>query len=210
MQESQLDPKFGRWALPLVVFAMVAFTWIFVNALSPGSPSAGPGVTGRTTATQPGTATTATPTTVPPPTTTIAPAVVAYVTEIANRKAAVDDFLTREDQINAEWDNKETTGLEFKVARQQLRDLRDEIIAFRDLFKTVAPPAEAPALGPLHVEMGPPADALASAAARIVDGIESSDKGEIRHAALEDFRNQASAFVTAAQRVLDAQPLPAA
>lgn len=210
MQERQLDPKYGRWALPLVVFAMVAFTWIFVNALDPGSPSAGPSGSVKTTTTKPGTTTTAAPTTLPPPTTTLPAAVVAYATDIASRKAAVDEFLTRADQINADWDNKEATGLEFKVARQQLRDLRDEIIAFRDQFKTVVVPAEAPALGPLHVEMGPPADALANAASRIVDGIESSDKGEIRHAALEDFRTQATAFVTAAQRVLEAQPLPAA
>lgn len=72
---SKQDPKHGRWILPLVVAALVLFTYTFVNNLPPA----------ETPTTTTAVASERTTTTEPPPettTTTLAPEVIALITKI--------------------------------------------------------------------------------------------------------------------------------
>ena len=57
------DPKPGRWVLPIVVLGMVAFTWFFVQRLSPDEipEDEPPSTTTSTTTTAAPSATTAAP-----------------------------------------------------------------------------------------------------------------------------------------------------
>ena len=118
---SRLDPKPGRWILPLVVLALIAFTWVFVDALPPTSEDA-PATLSTTDAPRPAeTTTTQTPVDTTTTTSTIPPEVAALLTaaDLIGDEAA--RLLTEAEEINAAWED----GGTFTRALNDLQDLAD-------------------------------------------------------------------------------------
>ncbi len=132
------DPKPGRWILPLIIIAMVGFTYVFVSSLServPTEPDAGldlPTLESTTTSTV----------IIDTTTSTTGPSVrQAYADEItvllADLKQLNDDFQA----INREFEDK---GITFTVAETGMDAKLAEIQAwYSDISAIVAPASEA-------------------------------------------------------------------
>ena len=135
------DPKPGRWILPLVVLALVATTYWFVDALPPAtSPAAAGGGSGALTGTtDAGPNPTVTTTEAPDATTTttLLPQVAAFLDR-------VDDVGTRADQLGADartindgWDAR-TAGL--SEIQAELDRIETETTALADEVQAETPP----------------------------------------------------------------------
>lgn len=197
MASRSTDPKHGRWILPIVVVGMVLFTWIFVNGLGPaetGVIGAEPGDSTTTTTSAPGSTTT---TEVP-----VDPAVIAYLEAIAAKTTQVRGMLDGGNTINANWDDRENTGVGFSDTRTALTDLAAEAgLLASELAELPVPVEQIPGIAEAHANLLSGADSILSAANGMVAGINSSDTGETRRAALENFRVATQAFIDTAEAI---------
>ena len=173
---SRLDPKPGRWILPLVVFGLVGFTWVFVNALPPADEiAADDDVT--TTAAPAGT-TAVVP--VSSTTSTTPPEIAAFLLAAETVATAVADLLTEATDINDTWEE----GDNFTLALNSLRDFARKTTDFADsVAATTVPTTLTDQWDPVRTA----ADALVTAADEMVTGLQSPDTGQIRRSALADF-----------------------
>lgn len=179
---SRNDPKPGRWILPLVVVAIVGFTWVFVNALPP-APDATSGAA-PAAATEPPNdlATTTTGViVVDTTTTTTIPAEIAEFVLAADTVAtAADDLLLEANDINTTWES----GRNFTLA---LNSLRDFAIRTSDFSESVAATSVPESLASVWDPVRSNAAEMLTAANDMVSGLQAPDTGQIRRAALADF-----------------------
>ena len=183
---SKEDPKHGRWILPLVVLALVLFTWTFVNALPPAET-----VVTNTTAAAGGTTTT---TTEPPPettTTTLAPEVVAFIASADSLSASATELRATADTINSEYDS-EVTG--YGATRDALSQLRATTSEFNESVAAVAAPGGA---AERWADVTTAAAAMSRAADDMLDGLVNTAGSEKRLGALEDYNIAAATFTQA-------------
>lgn len=177
---SRLDPKPGRWILPLVVAGLIAFTWVFVNALEPASDATSdPTVTTQEPVPSDITTTTQVVSEVTT-TTTIAPEIAAFLIAadlIVNEAARL---LTEAETINEAWE----TERNFTPALNDLQDLASTASDFAlSVDNTSVPESLADEWAPVHDA----ATLMVAGADEMVTGLRSTDTGQIRRAALADF-----------------------
>ncbi len=187
------DPKPGRWILPLVIVGMVGFTYLFVNTLE-GPPATGSGTgdgTGATstTSTAPEDGTAATTTTTP-----LDPALQDYVDGLATDRTRLAEISTEMEAVNEEWDAKE---IEFVEAKNRLEDLSEQATAFADGVELPGPPAGNAELDAAHQALIAAARKISSTTDAVLAGLLAPDTGELRRAALDDFRTAVGEFVSA-------------
>ncbi len=180
---SKEDPKHGRWILPLVVLALVLFTYTFVNSL--------PAAEIVTTTTVVGGATT---TTTEPPeettTTTLAPAVVAFVATVDTLSTDVAVMRADAETINAEY--PDVTG--YGATRDLLSALKDTTETYAAGIPEVVVPGGATEK---WEDVKIAAIAMQSAADAMLDGLVNTSGSERRLGALEDY-NVAAATLSQA------------
>jgi hypothetical protein len=182
---SKQDPKHGRWILPLVVAALVLFTWTFVNALPPAET----GVTNTTVA-----AGTTTTTTAAPPettTTTLPPDVVEFIATADSLAATAAELRTTAETINSEYDG-EVTG--YGATRDALSQLRASTSEFNESVAAVDVPTAA---AERWADVTTAAAAMSRAADDMLDGLVNTAGSEKRLGALEDYTIAAATFAQA-------------
>ena len=187
------DPRPGRWLLPLVILGMVLFTYVFVQAL-PAADSEGNDLsTGAetTTTTVPSDDTTTTSTTEP---VALDPSVQAFLDLVTNQEIALTGFQTEMATINGQWDAAERT-VTYPQTEAALTDLAARVRTWaQDVAVVVAPLG----LEGVHTVLSAAAAEAANAAEAVVAGLQSSDTGEARRAALDSFDQAVRAFTAAA------------
>jgi hypothetical protein len=182
------DPKPGRWILPLVVLGMIAFTYFFVRSLPEASPdttlvagpstTAGPGGDGSTT-TVPG-----------EPGGTVDDAAAAYLGEldrINGELAALDSELVA---VNAAFD-AEPREIEYGDAESRMEAVATQSQALSDQVAALVPPAG------LEANQDALAGVIALAAqagAEALSGLQSTDPGDLRRAAVATFTTATTDF----------------
>ncbi len=183
---SREDPKPGRWILPLVVGAMLFFTYVFVNALPPADPDADGDIT--TTTIADGTTETTTTTTLldAATTTTVSPVTSAFLEEIAGVGSTAIGLAVDARAINDQWDAR-TAGL--SEIRAELDRINQEANAIATQIEAVTIPE---GIEEEWASVLSAADALRTHAEGMVDGLASSDDGTIRRTALLDFEAAAN------------------
>jgi hypothetical protein len=177
---SKEDPKHGRWILPLVVLALVAFTYTFVNNL----PAAETKVTTTVAA---GTTTT---TTEPPEettTTTLPPEIVAFVGNADTLAATGVDLRSQANTINDEY--PDVTG--YGATRDLMSALRVDTAAFVEEVGAVVVPSAAEEK---WSDVTTSAAAMQKAADDMFDGLVNTSGSEKRLAALDDYNIAAATF----------------
>jgi len=185
------DPRPGRWLLPLVVLGMVLFTYVFVQAL-PGVDNGSTDATGDTTTTSttsPGTDTSSTTTTA----VALDPSVQSYLDSIAEFEVELTGFQTEMSTINSQWDATDRT-VTYPETEAALTDLADRVGAWADTVTAVTAPL---GLEGVQTVLGTAATEAANAADAVVAGLQSSDTGEARRAALDSFDEAVRAFTSA-------------
>jgi len=191
------DPKPGRWMLPLVVLAMVAFTYLFVRELPAAAGDAGGDET---------TTTGLTTTTGGDSTTSTAPVIIdeagqAYLDTLAGYQARMTDLQTQLASANSGWDADPRT-ITFDQAEAAFIAVAEGASTLASEALALVPPeafTEAHALVTTAVQQA--ADAANAALAGL--RAPAPDTGEARRSAVADFDTAARAF---AQAVADATP----
>ncbi len=184
---SKEDPKHGRWLLPLVVLALVLFTYTFVNSLPPAETP-----TTTTAAAQERTTTTAPPeeTTT---TTVLAPEVVAFVATVDSLSAEANSMRAEAQTINDEYDT-ETTG--YGATRDALSELKATTSDFNDRIGELEVDVPDAALEKWS-DVTTAAAAMQIAADDMLDGLVNTAGAEKRLASLEDYNIAAATFTQA-------------
>lgn len=190
---SNYDPKPGRWMLPLVVLAMVAFTYIFVREL----PSA------ATTSTVPGnggtsTSTSTTDTTVPGETTTpttLAPDAQAYVEALEVFQTRLTDLQTSLSAANTGFDADPRT-VSYDQAEAAFIVVSTDTTALSNEITALVPPA---GFEDAHATVIAAAQQAVNAIDQALVGLRAPapDTGEGRRAGVQAFDAAAEAFSTA-------------
>lgn len=187
------DPRPGRWLLPLVILGMVVFTYVFVQAL-PGADAEGQDLSSGATTTTTTEVTDESSTT----TTTIAvvldPSVQNYLDLVASQETALTGFQTEMASINGQWDAEERT-VTYPDTEAALTELAGRVRTWAQDIATVVAPL---GLEGVHTVLSAAAAEAANAADAVVAGIQSSDTGEARRAALDSFDEAVRAFTAAA------------
>ena len=189
------DPKPGRWILPLVILAMVAFTYFFVGALTEASPDttlvAGPD------------------TTVPDTSDTTEPAgnvgivddtTQAYLDELDAVNAILQVLDTEMIAVNDGFDT-DPREIEYSDAESRLEVVANDTLALADQVTALVVPA---GLEDNHQSVVSAITLCADAAAETLSGIRSSDTGQLRRAAVAAYTSSAGDFDTEVQNTISA------
>ncbi len=177
---SKEDPKHGRWILPLVVLALVLFTYTFVTNL----PAA------ETPTTTTSAARDQTTTTEPPEettTTALAPEIVAFAATVDVLSTQADAMRAEAQAINDDYADTDDYG----SARDKLSELRVTTSEFNDSVGEVDVP---PAAADKWSDVTTAAAAMQIASDDMFDGLTNTSGSEKRLNALEEFNIAAGTF----------------
>ncbi len=193
MTTTKADPKPGRWILPLVIIGMVIFTYVFVGNIRDNTQPADidPIGIGSTDTTQPETGSSIPPTTQPTGVVVDAESI-AYLERITELDANLTALYTTMLQTNDDFDARTVA---YAAARDEIRDtINPGFVSWAaDVKATVAPDTNAE-LTALSTELAGRADSVVQATIDILAGLQSSDTGEARAAALADLKTQVEGF----------------
>ena len=181
------DPKPGRWILPLVILGMVAFTYFFLRELPEASPD-------TTLVGQPATTTV--------PDTTVAsvdvgggdldPETQAYLDELDVMDAALQLLTTEMVTVNDGFD-ADPREIEYEDAETRLEVVTQDTVDFADQITSMAVPA---GLEVNHEALKTAVQFASLAAGDAIDGLRSTDTGELRRAAVEAYAQATEDFDT--------------
>jgi len=190
---SKEDPKHGRWILPVVVAALIGFTYLFVNALPPAEIPVG------TTTTVVAAETTTTTTSAA--TTTTLPADIAAFLQLVNGYASDAVTINSDiDTANTAWENDEAsfedTLASFEASRVDAQTLSDNVAATNppDIYAEVWPDAVTTAA------------ALPTGVDAAIDGLRAPDDGTARREAVAAYDVLTDEFLSALDAVTAATP----
>lgn len=174
---SKEDPKPGRWILPVVIVALIGFTYVFVNAL----PAAD--VAASTTTTAP-----TTTTTVPPSTTssTLPNDILAFLQEVDRFDSSAQELQTDLNTVNDQWESDE---IDFDTALAGFEAVRDDA---QDLANQVAATSVPDAYASAWPDTITTAQGLVTAAQAVVDGLTAPDDGSARREAVRAYNEDAT------------------
>lgn len=176
---SKEDPKPGRWILPVVIVALIGFTYVFVNALPAADVAASTSTTEATTTTS-----------VPDPTTTttLGNDILAFIQEVERFGTAATELDAQLIEVNDAWDARDISAEDalsgFTAVRDGAQDLANQVAA------TAVPDPFTPAWPDTITD----AQALVTAADAVIAGFEAPDDGTLRREAVEGYSATTVAF----------------
>lgn len=190
---SKEDPKHGRWILPVVVAALIGFTYLFVNALPPAEIPVG------TTTTVVAAETTTT--TVAATTTTTLPADIAAFLQLVNGYASDATTINTDiDTANTAWENDEAefseTLASFEASAVDAQTLSDNVAATN-------PPDVYAAFWSDAITA---AAELPTGANAVIEGLRAPDDGTARREAVAAYSVLTDDFLAALDAVTAATP----
>jgi len=180
------DPKPGRWILPLVILGMIAFTYFFVRELPEASPD-------TTLVGQPVTTTTlgSTDTTIPSDGgENLDPETQAYLDGIDEINASLQILRTEMLAVNNGFD-ADPREIEYPEAEERLDTLVSDVETLSTQLDDLTVPTT---LEINHDVLTTTIRLAAGAADDALDGLRSTDTGELRRAAVEAFTTATDDF----------------
>jgi hypothetical protein len=181
------DPKPGRWILPLVILGMIAFTYFFVRELPEASPD-------TTLAGQPTTTTApdSTETTVDDGGSEREPETQAYLDELDEINADLQLLTTEMVTVNEGFD-ADPREIEYEDAEARLEVVTNDTNDLSDQVTAMTVPS---GLEVNHDALKTAIQFAALAAGDALDGLRSTDTGELRSAAVEAYVQATEDFDT--------------
>lgn len=187
-----VDPRHGRWILPLLVLAMVVLTYTFVNSLEPSSDP-----TGTTSAEPPF------PTDGTSSTTSLPPEIASFMVTIDIFENQATAFRDEVLQINDDWDNRRII---FAEARTSFLEVQAEL---EDWESAVTEVSGVPAsLAEAHVNLVIEVSDLSAKVGDIVLGLEAPDDGTARRTAVAAFEVHMDEVLAAIEAIRTAATTP--
>ena len=199
METFNTDPKPGRIVLPLVLIGMIATTYTFVNRVSTNNnlEITSPVVIEEEEIVDEVSEETTTTTT----TTTLPDNYVAYLEEITAEKIQATELGKKVLEANENWDEKNVTYQEAKV---EFRDFIDDAEQFVTTVSEPGPPNEFANLVTSHEELKTLVNLIYEDTVELLAGLESSDTGEQRAAALDAFNRDLDLFINKVEEIVAA------
>ncbi|MEA2024205.1 MAG: hypothetical protein U9N79_07960 [Actinomycetota bacterium] len=193
---SKLDPKHGRWILPVVVAALIGFTYLFVTALPPAEIPVG------TTTTAAGSDTT---TSVPDETTTTTlPADIAAFLRLADEYEATAKSIANDiDDANTAWENREGDVPSFVDTRDAFGAAKVEAQSLSESVAATSPPDAYSTVWPDTVTA---AATLPPGIDAILEGLAAPDDGTARREAVDAYETLTEEFIATLDVVRAATP----
>ena len=185
MENFNSDPKPGRLILPLVLIGMIATTFTFIkrvvenNDLDLQTEVQDVQEETNEEVIQEETTTTSTTTTLPEN-------YVSYLEEINGERIVAINLAQEVLEANDNWDNKTVT---YQEAKQEFDDFITKWEEFVDILSNPGPPNEFANLVTSHEEIKTLVNLVYQDTLELKAGLESSDTGERRAAALDSFNS---------------------
>ena len=198
METFNTDPKPGRIVLPLVLIGMIATTYTFVNRVSTNNEL---DITTPIEVVEEVVEETTEDTTTTTTTTTLPDNYVAYLEEITAEKIQATELGKKVLEANENWDDKSVTYQEAKV---EFRDFIDDAEQFVTTVTEPGPPNEFAFLVTSHEELKTLVNLIYEDTVELLAGLESSDTGEQRAAALDAFNRDLDLFINKIEEIVAA------
>jgi len=198
METFNSDPKPGRIVLPLVLIGMIATTYTFINRVATNNnlEIVTDVTTAETVAEEVVEDTTTTSTT-----TTLPENYVAYLEEITAEKIQATELGKKVLEANQNWDDKSVT---YQEAKQEFAAFIEDAEEFVVTVTDPGPPNEYANLVTSHEELKTLVNLIAADTVELLAGLESSDKGEQRAAALDSFNKNLDQFIKRIEEIVAA------
>ena len=198
MEPFNSDPKPGRIVLPLVLIGMIATTYTFVNRVSTNNEL---DITAPVEVEEEVVEEVTEETTTTTTTTTLPDNYVAYLEEITAEKIQATELGKKVLEANQNWDDKSVTYQEAKV---EFRDFIDDAEQFVTTVTEPGPPNEFAFLVASHEELKTLVNLIYEDTVELLAGLESSDTGEQRAAALDAFNRDLDLFINKIEEIVAA------
>ena len=193
---SKEDPKHGRWILPVVIAALIGFTYLFVTALPPAEIPVGTTTTvvaSETTTSVPDITTT----------TTLPADIAAFLRLVDGYESTANSIANDIDDANTAWENRQDdvpsfddTLAAFEAAKAEAQSLSDSVAA------TNAPDAYAAA----WPESVTAAATLPPGVDAVIAGLRAPDDGTARREAVDAYELLTTEFLGSLNEVRAATP----
>lgn len=196
METFNPDPKPGRIVLPLVLIGMIATTYTFINRVATNNDiniiaEETPVETVAEVVVE-DTSTTTTSTTLPDN-------YVAYLEEITAEKIQATELGKEVLEANENWDDKTVT---YQEAKDEFRAFIATAEQFVSTVSDPGPPNEYANLVTSHEELKTLVNLIYLDTVELLAGLESSDTGEQRAAALDAFNNDLDQFIKKIEEIV--------
>ena len=197
METFNPDPKPGRVVLPLVLIGMIATTYTFINRVSTNNDldlvaEEAPVETIAEEVVVEDTSTTSTTTTLPDD-------YVQYLEEISAEKIQATELGKDVLEANENWDEKSVT---YPEAKDEFRAFIATAEEFVTTVSEPGPPNEYANLVTSHEELKTLVNLVYADTVELLAGLESSDTGEQRSAALDSFNSNLDQFIKKIEEVV--------
>ena len=196
METFNPDPKPGRIVLPLVLIGMIATTYTFINRVATNNDI---DIVAEETPVETisevvveDTSTTTTSTTLPDN-------YVAYLEEITAEKIQATELGKEVLEANENWDDKTVT---YQEAKDEFRAFIATAEQFVSTVSDPGPPNEFANLVTSHEELKTLVNLIYLDTVELLAGLESSDTGEQRAAALGSFNNDLDQFIKKIEEIV--------
>ena len=197
METFNPDPKPGRVVLPLVLIGMIATTYTFINRVATNNDldlvvEETPVETIAEEEVVEDTSTTSTTTTLPDD-------YVQYLEEISAEKIQATELGKDVLEANEKWDEKSVT---YPEAKDEFRAFIATAEEFVTTVSEPGPPNEYANLVTSHEELKTLVNLVFADTVELLAGLESSDTGEQRAAALDSFNSNLDQFIKKIEEVV--------
>ena len=196
METFNPDPKPGRIVLPLVLIGMIATTYTFINRVATNNDI---NIVAEETPVETiaevvveDTSTTTTSTTLPDN-------YVAYLEEITAEKIQATELGKEVLEANENWDDKTVT---YQEAKDEFRAFIATAEQFVSTVSDPGPPNEYANLVTSHEELKTLVNLIYEDTVELLAGLESSDTGEQRSAALDAFNSDLDQFIKKIEEIV--------
>ena len=197
METFNSDPKPGRIVLPLVLIGMIATTYTFINRVATNNnleivAEETPVKTISDETVIEDTSTTTTTTTLPDN-------YVAYLEEITAEKIQATELGKDVLEANENWDSQSVT---YQEAKDEFRAFIETAANFVTTVSEPGPPNEFANLVTSHEELKTLVNLVSADTVELLAGLESSDTGEQRAAALDSFNKNLDQFIKKIEEIV--------
>ena len=197
METFNSDPKPGRIVLPLVLIGMIATTYTFINRVATNNDleivaEETPVETISDETVVEDTSTTTTTTTLPDN-------YVAYLEEITAEKIQATELGKDVLEANENWDNQ---SVSYQEAKDEFGAFIETAANFVTTVSEPGPPNEFANLVTSHEELKTLVNLISADTVELLAGLESSDTGEQRAAALDSFNKNLDQFIKKIEEIV--------
>ena len=136
-------------------------------------------------------------------TTLLPPEIEIYLDNLADDQVTLAEILAQMNSVNNDWEDREESGVTYGETEEAMVSVSEQAVAFSQTVELHRPPDNIGGLVEAHQQILDLANAVASAAEDALAGLRAPDTGELRRAALVEFRAAAEGFTQQVDQITE-------